>query len=93
MSDRKFMVRCSVVFICVRVHSVACIDMFRYDSCCPANEYESGLLEVAFRMQEATWVVLRRFAPYGGRIECTSGRSCTLGGWRKRKEHSHEVGN
>jgi hypothetical protein len=54
-----------VVYVLARVHSAACVDMLRYDSCCPASERESGELEHALRTGEATWVIMRRFVQPG----------------------------
>ena len=54
-----------VVFILAQIHGLGAIDMFRYDTCCPANESESGLMERAFGGAGATWVVLKRFVTLG----------------------------
>ena len=63
-----------VVFILAQIHGPGAIDMLRYDTCCPASESESGLMERAFGGAGATWVILKRFVALGAPKEPNDAR-------------------
>jgi hypothetical protein len=63
-----------VVFILAQIHGPGAIDMLRYDTCCPASEHESGLMERAFGGAGATWVILKRFVALGAPKEPNAAR-------------------